>query len=104
MEFKDMSVEMTEKEIKTILYIILPDSKFRYFKRMTDFIRVWYTMPNDTGTEHRIDLLPDNIYYVDDADENIDLPVTDGEILHKYYQFMIAKGYSLIWKGNPYIL
>lgn len=105
MEFRNMATEMTEKEIITALYIVLPDSIFKSYKRMSDYIQVWYALPNDEPeTEHRLDLLPDDIYFIDDFKEACDTPVSDGDILFRYYQLMVAKGYSLIWKGNPFIL
>lgn len=100
-----MTTEMTEKEIETALYIALPDSIFKSYKRMSDYIQVWYTLPNDEiETEHRLDLLPDDIYFIDDSKETCDIPVNNGDILFRYHQLMVAKGYSLVWKGNPYIL
>ena len=105
MKYKDMATEMTEQEIQTALYIILPEAKFRRFRRENDYIRVWYSLPNDKeDTVHKLDLLPDDVYFVDDTSEHKEKPLIDGDILYRYSQLMIAKGYSLIWKGNPYIL
>ena len=100
-----MATEMTEQEIQLALYIISPEARFKRFHREKDYIRVWYSLPNDEqDVEHRLDLLPDDVYFVDDLNDHEELPLMDGDILYRYSQLMIAKGYSLIWKGNPYIL
>lgn len=105
MRFRDIATEMTEQEILTALYIVLPDSKFKHYKRKADFIRVWYSLPNDLyKTEHKLDLLPDNIYFVDDNNEFNETPVCNGDVLYQYCQLTVARGYSTLWKGNPYIL
>ena len=75
MKFRDMSTEMTEQEIITALYMICPDSLYKHYKREKGYISVWYSLPNDTETDkHHLELLP------------------------------VAKGYSYLWKGNPFII
>ena len=98
-----MSTEMTEQEIKTAVYIVVPQAIIKQFKRERDYIRVWYSLPNDKqNKEYRMDLLPDDIYFVGDKDWD-EQPLENGDILYKYHQLMVARGYSLVWKGNPYI-
>lgn len=102
MKFRDMSTEMTEQEIITALYMILPDSFYKHYKRENGYISVWYTLPTDTKTdEHYLELLPDNVYIFDNGAEQ---ELTDGDALYKYQQLTVAKGYSYLWKGNPFIL
>lgn len=103
MKFREMSQEMNEEEIRTLFNIVLPDAIFRKYQRMSDYIRVWYSFPNDKDkTKHRLDLLPDDVYFISDTKESEEMPLKNGNILHRYNQFMVAKGYSLVWKENPY--
>ena len=102
MKFKDMSTEMTEQEIITALYMICPDSLYKYYKREQGYISVWYSLPNDTETdEHHLELLPDSVYIFDNKEEQ---KLTTGDTLYKYQQLTVAKGYSYLWKGNPFII
>lgn len=105
MEFRNMTKEMTEQEIKMALYIVYHDAVLKRYQRMSDCIKVWYSLPNDLeDAEHSLELLPDDIYYVDDNDKMIEQPETDGDVLFYYSQLMVAKGYSTVWKGNPFVL
>lgn len=102
MKFRDMSTEMTEQEIITALYIICPDSLYKHYKRECGYISVWYSLPNDTETDnHHLELLPDNIYIFDNETEQ---ELTDGDAFFHYRQLTVAKGYSYLWKGNPFII
>lgn len=105
MKFRDMATEITEQEVEILFYTVMPDAIYKRFQRRADYIRVWYSVPNDIeNIEHKIDFLPDDVYFVDDVEEYKETPLENGDILFRYHQFMIARGCSFIWKGNPYIL
>ena len=60
-------------------------------------------MPNDNNSiEHRLDLLPDDVYYIDDEKDYIESSLEDGDKMFQYHQFMLPKGFSYLWKNNPY--
>lgn len=102
MKFRDISKEMTEQEIITALYMICPDSLYKHYKREKGYISVWYSLPNDTETDkHHLELLPDNVYIFDNETEQ---ELTDGDAFFRYHQLTVAKGYSYLWKGNPFII
>lgn len=102
MKFRDMSTEMTEQEIITALYMICPDSLYKHYKREKGYISVWYSLPNDTETDkHHLELLPDNVYIFDNETEQ---ELIDGDAFFRYHQLTVAKGYSYLWKGNPFII
>ena len=102
MKFRDMSTEMTEQEIITALYMICPDSLYKRYKREKGYIRVRYSLPNDTETDkHHLELLPDSVYIFDNG---IEQELTDGDAFFRYHQLTVAKGYSYLWKGNPFII
>ena len=105
MIFREMAIEMSEDEIRTAFYIVQPEGIFKRFEREEEFIRVWYSLPNDKNeTEHRLDLLPDDVYFIKDDVEADEMPLDNVNALFTYRQLMIARGYSFIWKGNPYII
>ena len=100
-----MTTEMTEQEIEIAFYIVIPDGILKRFQRESDYIRVWYLLPSDNeNIEHKLDFLPADVYFVSDDNEWNETPLEDGTVLYKYHQLMIARGYSFIWKGNPYTL
>lgn len=102
-----MSEEMTEKEVLLILRIVFPNGKIKRYKREPGYITVYYSLPGDGGErERRVDFLPDDIYIVgESSNEPPDgVPISNGNILHRYCQYMIAKGYSEYWLDNPYVL
>lgn len=102
MEFRDMSTEMTEQEIITALYMICPDSLYKHYKKGQGYISVWYSLPNDNETdEHHLELLPDNVYIFNNG---IEQELSNGDALFRYQQLTVAKGYSYLWKGNPFII
>lgn len=104
MKFREMSEEITEEEILTLFLIIEPEGYFRRYERKRDYIRVYYHMPNDDTVEHRLDLLPDDVYLIDDEIDSIEIPFENGDRMYQYHQFMVARGYSYLWKNNPYLL
>lgn len=104
MRFRNMAEEMSTKEIKVAFGIIEPYSYFLRYKRESDYIRVFYRrIHDDACVEHRLDLLPDDVYYVSDNKESDEEPSQDVNGMYRYRQFMVAKGYSELWKDNPYI-
>lgn len=67
MKFREMSEEITSDEILIAFLIIEPEGRLKRYERNRDYIRVFYNMPNDNNSiEHRLDLLPDDVYYIDD--------------------------------------
>ncbi len=103
MKFREMSEEITSDEILIAFLIIEPEGRLKRYERNRDYIRVFYNMPNDNNSiEHRLDLLPDDVYYIDDEKDYIETPLENGDKMFQYHQFMVAKGYSYLWKNNPY--
>lgn len=99
-----MSEEMTAEEILLILRIVFPYGKLKRYECEIGYITVYYALPSDSeGMERRIDFLPDNIYLVEpDSRLSDGAPIENGDILHRYIQYMVAKGYSEYWLDNPY--
>lgn len=103
MRFRNMAKEMTSKEVKLLFDIIEPYSHFLRYRRESDYIRVFYRRINDDASvEHRLDLLPDDVHYVSDSKESDEEPSQDVNGMYRYRQFMVARGYSELWKDNPY--
>lgn len=106
MDFKDMATNMTEQEINLVLKIAYPYANLVRYNRVkgSNFITVYFH-DSFTSNLQQVDFLPDDIY-VYDCDDLASLdgePMSDGEILYKYKQFMTAKGYSEVWLSNPYV-
>ena len=72
---------------------------WRWRKKRADVIGEW----EQNKVQHQINFLPDDIYLVPDDDLLDEIRMEEGEVLYKYRQFMIAKGYSEMWLNNPYI-
>ena len=105
MDFKEMATHMTEQEINLVLKIVYPYANLVRFRRekAANFITVYF-QDSFSSKLRQVDLLPDDIY-IYDCEDSTSLdgePLDEGEILYKYKQFMIAKGYSEIWVSNPY--
>lgn len=103
MLFKKLSEDMSEEEIRTVFQIVLPFGKMLNYERQTDtnYISVWYTLPEDSLKVHELNLLPDDVYYECEmvGKERI---LENGDRLYQYRQFTVARGYSEIWLNNPY--
>ncbi len=102
MKFRRIAEEITEQEIRGVLEMVFESSaKLLYYERRTrhNYIEVFYILPSD-DTVHRMDLLPDNLY---DMDEDIDKEFVNGDINWRYMQFTVAKGYSELWADNQYM-
>ncbi|HJC42510.1 MAG TPA: hypothetical protein H9756_02350 [Candidatus Mediterraneibacter gallistercoris] len=95
---------MSKEEIRTVFQIVLPFGKMLNYERQidTNYIVVWYTLPEDRLKVHELNLLPDDVYYECEkvGKERI---LENGDWLHQYRQFTVARGYSEIWLNNPYI-
>ena len=104
MEYRRMAEEIREDEIRVLLSIIYPTARMISFKhhRETNFISVTYSFLNEGEKEHKLDLLPDDVYVIEDGDV-LDGQPLDGNIMYEYSRFTIARGYSEIWLNNPYI-
>ena len=103
MNFREMSKVMTEDEIETVFRIVLPYGKMLDFERHTNtnYISVNYTLPEDRQNIHELNLLPDDVYF---KCENVgkEKLLENGDILHRYRKFNVARGYSEIWLNNPF--
>lgn len=98
--YREMSIEMTDKEVKKCMAMLVEDSIILKIKRDTvqNAIDIKFKVRGDCSKKkYRISLLPDA---VEELSEGIKLK-TNGEYL--YQQFMIAKGYSDYWKDNIFI-
>lgn len=104
MKFRLMSKDMTEEEIGIVFQIVLPFGKMLDYERhpQTNYISVRYVIPEENPKEHEMNLLPDDVYYECEkvGKERI---LENGDRLHQYRQFTVARGYSEIWLNNPYI-
>lgn len=102
--FRYMEEEMSEEEILLLLRIVFPYGKLIRYKRETGYITAYYSLPFDSeGIKRRVDFLPDNIYLVEPDSRLPDgAPIENSDILHRYIQYMVAKGYSKYWLDNPY--
>lgn len=104
MEFKRLSEDMTENEIKIVLEMVFSSSaRLVRYERQTghNYIEVFFRLPSD-GVIHRMDLLPDNLYDMDDG-EGYDKELRDGNVNWEYMKFTVARGYSELWVNNQYI-
>ena len=87
MKFREMSEEITSDEILIAFLIIEPEGRLKRYERNRDYIRVFYNMPNDNNSiEHRLDLLPDDVYYIDDEKDYIETPLENGNKMFQYHQ------------------
>lgn len=106
MEFKEMSIHMTEEEINFVLKIVYPHANLAKYNKVkvSNYITVYF-YDYFTSELRQVDFLPDDIYTYDCKDsEALDgEPMSMGETLYQYKQFMIARGYSEIWLNNPYV-
>ena len=106
MEFKAMAEAMSDKEAALVLHLAEPFSRVGKIIRNyeSNSINVHYSMLREQNkVQHQINFLPDDIYLVPDDDLLDEIRMEEGEVLYKYRQFMIAKGYSEMWLNNPYI-
>lgn len=104
MNFRLMSKDMTEEEIRIVFQIVLPFGKMLDYERhpQTNYVSVRYVIPEENPKEHEMNLLPDDVYLNCESlgGEKI---LEEGTVLHQYRQFNVARGYSEIWLNNPYI-
>lgn len=104
MEFKPMS-EMTKEEVKMILERILGidlveiksiDKDYEENELIVTILSRWQYIDDDgkekfINDEEEVILGSDNIKL--DGDYNS----------YEYNQYTVAKGYSVLWKNNPYV-
>lgn len=106
MLFKNMAKEITNLEINLIFQIIFPCAKIIDYIRDTacNSIEIFYMQSNHREIL-KADFLPDDIYIYSDNEKMSDgEPMQDCELLYKYRQFTMAKGYSEMWADNPFII
>lgn len=99
MQFKEMAREMSDDEVKRCMSILIEDSIVLDIRRdeLQNFIEVEYRVIGDNRKESFVlSLLPDSIEDIEYRDQ---LRV-DAEFL--YQQYLVAKGYSIYWKGNMF--
>ena len=106
MKYREMAKEMTEDEILMVLRIVHTHARLIRYERHVDsnFITVYYSLPGDEGRpERRADFLTDDIYIVGECEKEPPdgTPISNGDILYRYQQFMVADGYSGMWLDNP---
>lgn len=99
MEFKEMASVMTDAEVKRCMAILIENSVVLDIQRNTtsNEIVVNYRFIGDDRKTYSITLLPDGV-------QDVEVPLhlrTDGEYL--YEQYLVAKGYSIYWKGNMFV-
>ena len=99
MVFRRME-ELTRGEIAHLLQIICPYAELLYLEKKSEpnYIKVYYRMPFDrTNKERCVEFLPDEVILEDEKEAS-------PEQMYDYEQFMIARGFSEYWRGNPYIV
>lgn len=99
MEFKEMASVMPDAEVKRCMAILIENSVVLDIQRNTtsNEIIVDYRFIGDDRKTYSITLLPDGV-------QDIEVPShlrMDGEYL--YEQYLVAKGYSIYWKGNMFV-
>ena len=99
MEFKEMASVMPDAEVKRCKAILIENSVVLDIQRNTtsNEIVVNYRFMDDDRKTYSITLLPDGV-------QDIEVPShlrMDGE--HLYEQYLVAKGYSIYWKGNMFV-
>lgn len=100
MRFKDLSKEITYEEVQVAFHILEPEGHLLGWHRGEGFVRIRYRLPY-SETVRRMDLLPDSAY-TGTGHESQDEPWPEGDTMYRYHQFMVAKGYSELWKDNPF--
>ncbi len=106
MEFKAMAEAMSDKEVALILRLVEPFSRVEKIIRNyeSNSLNVHYSLLHDKHEKvHQINFLPDDVYLIPDDASLDEERMEEGEVLYKYRQFMIAKGYSEMWLNNPYV-
>lgn len=106
MKFRMMSKEMLDSEIEQVLHMVFPFAQIKEIVRVTqtNYIHVSYFFSEESGDKyHQINFLPDDIYLIDDEDFLDEVLVEQTEVIYRYRQFMLAKGYSEMWLNNPFI-
>lgn len=101
MEYKSLAEKLPDEEISRLLWIVNEDAILVSFERNKEqnYISVFYRLPNLVEIK-QIDFLADCIYYINGR---IEQEVKNPEIRHRYLQYTVTKGYSEIWKCNPYV-
>lgn len=100
MRYRDLAKEMTYEEVQVAFRILEPEGILLGWHRDEGFVRIQYRRPY-SETVRRMDLLPDTVY-TGTGHESQDEPWPEGDAMHRYHQFMVAKGYSQLWKDNPF--
>lgn len=104
--YKPMYLSITREEIQHLLNIIYPDicvELERYVRCDGEFIEVYFKVKKNNKIK-KMDFLPDEIYVYEEDEQFKGQPFKDRDIVFKYQQFMLAKGYSEFWKTNPYLV
>lgn len=99
MKYRKME-EMTDLEIQRCMSILIEDSIVLEIRRKSEdnYIEVDYEVIGDfRKKKYSISLLTDYIEDVEYPDQLRD----NAEFL--YRQYLVAKGYSELWKGNMFI-
>lgn len=92
MEYRKLSECMTEKEVETLMEVLLTGSKVKELSRLEDSNCINVTFEY----EGREEIL---IFYPDDVDNVPEGIVLDNETFYQIY--MIMNGYSRIWEKEP---
>lgn len=95
--------EMTDDEVEFIATDIFDGFKLKGIKRDKKAQEITVTMTSewDIGCDKEESLITDEIVFSEN-DIEFDFSATGNE-LTKWHQFLIAHGYSSIWKDNPYV-
>lgn len=99
MRFREMAREMSDEEVQCCMSILIEDSIVQDIRRnlIHNTIEVEYRVLGDPRKEsYTLSLLSDSVEDVEYRDQ---LRV-DADFL--YQQYLVAKGYSVYWKGNMF--
>ena len=103
MKFKNMAEYMGREDIETVLGFFYPYGSIIKMERIMDrnFIEVYFSN-NYSKEPLKVDFLSDDVYIYENSTMPDGEPCQDEEKMHKYKQYMVAKGYSDVWLNNPY--
>lgn len=99
MEYKRISTHLNNPEVTALFSYIFPEYDFVYFISCPDenAVVVGYTENLELPVKH-IAFFPDDIKLSGGQ------LLEEGDLLYKYRQYTTAKGFSDIWKANPFVV
>lgn len=104
MKYRPLSAEINEEEIKVLLDIVYPDYDVAFEsmnRHQGGYVEVFFRRVGEVnGNLYQVDLLPDDIYVYEQGEELDGKLLDDPNIVLTYQKYMVAQGYSMVWKNN----